>query len=517
MKPFRKPSNVISRGTQASQLAGFTRWRKLTSLLACMLLIFVLFGLVQHVTAFSHTMKKGDCLSILRETGSRIGAQGDEVQVNEDWNEQVNNFTCSLVLEKTIDERGPIMGQGFFYHEYTGIYIIPNDTTSIKPIQSAADNLVDKQSTSFHGFPAIYSTQTACEEGCMESFEWLVHDLGLQFSMMRINYEIPEGEVRSRGIPFDIFAMAESFYQVAYAHMPDAGLPEPDSGKAPGGDSDTFVMENPAVDETGGDMFGVPFGIFLLSIGLPVAGAVTGAGISAILTALSNTASAASTVYQRAVFTERFNQIIQQKIKDGYYIKNPTFAKNPDSPEFLPILKEGKDATVSFVTGSPDLGGRCGEATQWGKQWLEGPAKEIFGNETIIGNIDITREGYFERWDVNHTSVKIILPSGERLVPDVHESLIAGRAVVYDEADWIRKYANIIGGKVIVEYSGAEGQVINDLNVLGSDAGAAHIKKSDGYSEKPGYYDLLIKSFGEHPPVKPVPVEKHGKSTGLEG
>lgn len=528
MIPVRTSSSMNARNTQSHlhNLREYRRWFLL--LLAMLLVVWISLAAANYANARSNNLEEGECLAILRETASAIGAQGEERFANEDWIPQINNYNCSLDIAKTVDTRGPVMGDGYFYYENTTIQMMQNDTIRIQYSVSGPEDNYTHQSTTFHGFPAVYSEFTDCEAGCLEFFEWLVPDLRMQFTIMRINYEIPEGEVYSRGIPFDIHAMAEVFYRIAYEHMPDADLPKPAAGTTSGpdattdGDPDSGGTEEQSTDEASGDIFGVPLGIFLLSVGLPVAGAVTGAGISAIVAAVSKTAAAGSMVYQRAVFTERFDQIIKQKIKDGYYIKNPNFVKNPDSPEFLPVLKEGKDAVVSYISGSPDLGGRCGEAVKWGKQWLEEPAKEIFGSETIVSNIDIVRQGYIQNWDINHTSVKMILPDGQRLVPDVHESMVAGRAVVYNEADWIKKYADTIGGKVTVECPTEEDQVINILDGVGKDAGAAHIKRSGDYSKNPSYYDLLIKSYTENPlvklptPHKPTPAPPPDL-TGLEG
>lgn len=529
MMPVRTSSSVNSRNTRLhlQTLGEYRRWFLL--FMAMMLVGWESLAAANYANARSNSLEEGECLAILRETASAIGAQGEEEVAAENWIPQINNFTCSLDVSKTVDTRGPVMGDGYFYYEDTGIHIIYNDTIRIQYSVGGPENSFTRQSTTFHGFPAVYTKPVDCGvSGCMESFEWLVPDLRMQFSIMRINYEIPEGETQSRGIPFDIYAMAEVFYRIAYEHMPDADLPKPASGTTSGpdttsgGEPDSAGTESQNTDGASGDLFGVPLGIFLLSVGLPVAGSLAGAGLSAIISAISNTASAGNVVYQRAVFTERFDQIIKQKIKEGYYIKNPNFVKNPDSPEFLPVIKQAKDAVVSYVSGSPDLGGRCGEAVKWGKQWLEEPAKEIFGSGTVVSNIDIVRQGYFENWDINHTSTKLILPNGERLVPDVHESMVAGKAVVYNEADWVKKYANIIGGKVTVEYPSTEDEVINILEGVGKDTGAAHIKRSNSYSKNPAYFDLLIKSYTENPAVKPPAPHKPTPApppdlAGLEG
>ena len=315
--------------------------------------------------------------------------------------------------------------------------------------------------------------------------------------------------------------IANALWAEAEDNLPFTGGMITDSNQPPETDA---LNEDQSIPSGDGVLFGVPLSIVFLSLGIPIAGAISGATISAVVSALSSASTVTGVAYQKMVFKSKFDQIIQQKIKDGYYIKNPDFATNPDSPEYFPKGKEGKDALVAWATGSPDKGGRCGDATEWGKQWLTQVAIETFGQSTFVDKIDVTREGFFENWDINHRSLKLILPNGERLVPDVHESLIAGKAVVYEEKDWVKKYQDLIGsnkGDTIVERSVVEDDLINRFQFLGQDKGIKRLKSSREYLKNPTLYDQLINSYTKFPvadhipePKEPLPV---ADLKGLEG
>ena len=135
-----------------------------------------------------------------------------------------------------------------------------------------------------------------CEEGCPETFEWLVDESKLQFGISKINYEIPEGETRARGIPFDIRALAETFYGVAQERMPDLHLPPGQEGAPvqPGG----VIPGEPGAPADQGVPAdtGVPLPVALGNVAVPVAGAVAGALLALGLSGMSSGSAATASV-----------------------------------------------------------------------------------------------------------------------------------------------------------------------------------------------------------------------------
>jgi hypothetical protein len=285
---------------------------------------------------------------------------------------------------------------------------------------------------------------------------------------------------------------------------------------------------DPTVPTDSGGVFGIPPLVILGSLGIPVLGAFAGAAVASLSALLGErpvmdlpieevadeahkvideAAAEAAVLYQKNVFYGKFDQIIKQKLREHYYVKNPAFVTSPDWPEWFAGGKEVKDGVVSFVTGQEDKGGRCGEAAIWGAEWLGPDARETFGPGTYDGEIGLTRPVNHEDPVVNHISYKLILPNGERLVPEVHESLISGKAVLYTEKEWIEKYGTVVGGPPKVERFTAEDKLVDLLRQHGPEEGVRQFKLEKEYQDEARRpeLDAYIRSYLKHPPTDPIP------------
>jgi|GEM_PF-1771724 len=178
---------------------------------------------LQAVSAAPEQYQEGDCLSIMRETAGLIGAQGEEEDTYEYWNPETGELLCTTTFDKTIDERGPVMGEGYFYYENTQLHIT-NMNDEIMSTIGGPEDLFNRSVTEFHGYPALYTEDV----GCNYAYEWFIPETHMQFSIMRCNYEMKVGETQSQNIDFDIRSMAEVFYAVAYNRLPELGMNPPE-------------------------------------------------------------------------------------------------------------------------------------------------------------------------------------------------------------------------------------------------------------------------------------------------
>jgi hypothetical protein len=314
-----------------------------------------------------------------------------------------------------------------------------------------------------------------------------------------------EGNLHSDGTGEGYFSSTCQWHVTFSAEAFQAGL----TGSVPGA---PVPPKKPVLTETEG-LFGIPWGVLLASLGIPLAGAITGAMIAAVLSALSSVNVSTNIVYQKADFYSKFNEFVQQKLNEGYFIKNPGFVDSPNYPEIAPALKD------SIIAGNPEAvekGLRCGEATKLGEHWLKTVAQDTFGKDTIVTDIVINREGITDNWDINHIALRLILPNGERIIADVHESLIAKKAVLYNERDWVAKYGKIIGGNITVNRSYEEDTIVNLINKYKAKSSSwneqqkwveelkADAEGKFNYQAKNKLvYDRLIKSYMEFPPSDP--------------
>jgi hypothetical protein len=318
----------------------------------------------------------------------------------------------------------------------------------------------------------------------------------------------------------NVLPMAEALNQAAiknelYAPMPGEVVPP-------------VAPTDPTVPTDSGGVFGIPPIVILGSLGIPVLGALAGAAVASLGALLGErpvidpsvdeaadqahkvideAAAQAAVIYQKGVFYGKFDQIIKQKLDEHYYIKNPAFATSPDWPEWFAPVKDIKDWAVSKATQQEDKGGRCGEAALWGAEWLGSAARDTFGPGTYDGEIGLTRPANPEDQIVNHISYKLILPNGERLVPEIHESLITGKAVLYTEKEWIEKYGHIVGGPPKVERFNAEDKLVALLGQHGPEEGVRQFKLEEAYQDEVQrpVLDAYIRSYLKHPPTDPIP------------
>lgn len=124
--------------------------------------------------------------------------------------------------------------------------------------------------------------------------------------------------------------------------------------------------------------------------------------------------------------TNKLNEVIQQKQKQGYYIKNTSLVAKVWNQ--FPILSSARD----WVTGYQ--GGQCGEAHEWAREWAAGPLRETFGEGALIEPI-VIQNGYLPN-AVNHISTRAILPSGRRVVACFWDGMGQGKITLMSEKEW---------------------------------------------------------------------------------
>ena len=124
--------------------------------------------------------------------------------------------------------------------------------------------------------------------------------------------------------------------------------------------------------------------------------------------------------------TNKLNEVIQQKQKQGYYIKNTSLVAKVWNQ--FPILSSTRD----WVTGYQ--GGQCGEAHEWAREWAAGPLRETFGEGALIEPI-VIQNSYLPN-AVNHISTRVILPSGRRVVACFWDGMGQGKITLMSEKEW---------------------------------------------------------------------------------
>jgi hypothetical protein len=123
--------------------------------------------------------------------------------------------------------------------------------------------------------------------------------------------------------------------------------------------------------------------------------------------------------FQQAL-QDKFQQIIKDKVKEGYYVRNPNLIRKVWNN--FPI-------TSSTIEWWYDLkGGQCGEFADWGRQWVKDWAQQTYGPGVVVDSIWVGErssrypDGLLDSADAliqaNHVANRVILPNGESLVID---------------------------------------------------------------------------------------------------
>lgn len=147
----------------------------------------------------------------------------------------------------------------------------------------------------------------------------------------------------------------------------------------------------------------------------------------------------------------RFQEMVDRKIKEGYYVRNPNI--------FRKIWNQTVGRIVDWICEYK--GGQCGEFANWGKQWSEAFVRKIFGPGAIVDTIYVEERsssnirGFWDRLDslyeANHAATRVILPTGERYVLDYWQAVSDRQADpkskirIVPENKWIRKWKKKIG------------------------------------------------------------------------
>lgn len=359
--------------------------------------------------------------------------------------------------------------------------------------------------------------------------------------------------------------LAEALHQAAiknglYEPMPEEILPV-DPGEVvpgqPGAPTDQTVPT-----DTGG-LFGIPLAVILGSLGIPIAGAITGAVVSSLLSAISSTATAAAPIrppFTRELdpdelsdyffagkskeefiltrtranlsqslgeefdkftpadqanlveFQQRVHDLIQKKVKDGYYVKNPD---NDWSIPFLP--NTGVENMANQLIDQTGMlnnykGGRCGEYTNWGGSWTKDLLNQtgFRGQDICVSDIEI----HWNNID-NHGATEARFPNEIRVVVDYQQSIQSGKPVLFSEKKWISHNSWRCSQLLItpeILYDGVSGctnslKALFDGNTPIADIRSKFIEQSKDKAEARAivreFYDECLKDFQIKNPPPP--------------
>jgi len=113
-----------------------------------------------------------------------------------------------------------------------------------------------------------------------------------------------------------------------------------------------------------------------------------------------------------------FQQIVAQKMNEGYYVRNTDFLRkawNQVPGRLLDVFSGHK-------------GGQCDEYARWGKQWSEPLVRELFGEGAIVDHIAVderstrVQDGLEDHIDAlfssNHGATRVTLPNGDSYILD---------------------------------------------------------------------------------------------------
>ncbi len=191
----------------------------------------------------------------------------------------------------------------------------------------------------------------------------------------------------------------------------------------------------------------------------------------------------------------RLNDLIQQKIKDGYFVRNPNLWKKAWNNTLGRIDEWARGYT----------GGQCQEFGEWGADWSRDIVQDIFGKDTIVTDI-----AFFRNMWVNHRATRIILPNGDRVVLDFWEGVQNKEPRIYKESEWIARYRDklslgesVVGMNQEIMRSEPEITLGNMIRDYGKEAGYQRFRMVN--KKNPAEAEIIIRSYEKDPWEIPQP------------
>jgi hypothetical protein len=226
---------------------------------------------------------------------------------------------------------------------------------------------------------------------------------------------------------------------------------------------------------------------------------------------------------QLAQFRSGLDDIIRQKLEEGYYVSNPDIWQQAilDFPVLGTAMME---EVLRGAYGDRTAGGvpiephplHCQECQEEGVKWIGGLVRQTFGPGTILEQLVVNPDSYN-----NHIANQITLPNGERFIVDIWQGLKDGGARVFREEDWINAWQTKIGGSddikntIPVLRNNHEIDLDDDIRKYGVDKGIDYFRK---HSKNPEIAKTIINSYLKKPWSVPEPgAMRTPDLTGLEG
>lgn len=149
-----------------------------------------------------------------------------------------------------------------------------------------------------------------------------------------------------------------------------------------------------------------------------------------------------------------FEQSVQDKLKEGYFVKNDGFWKG--------LRHDIQDLTWWANT---EKGGRCGEYGERGMRWIKPCVDRLFGPNAIVDDIIVEEKSsvrarqpgadFSSRWnpdlmfEANHRATRVVLPDGRRFVVDYWDAISTGQGKMVPEDEWTDKWKKLVGDQLI--------------------------------------------------------------------
>lgn len=154
----------------------------------------------------------------------------------------------------------------------------------------------------------------------------------------------------------------------------------------------------------------------------------------------------------------KFQQMMNDKTDEQYFVKNEDLVTK--------IWNSLPGAMIRDWWQGNHLW-QCGEFAEWGQQWSQEFVKQTFGPGAVVDTINVQEAssaaapaGWTDIrsgrdlvnkidaiYEADHGAVRVILPTGERLVLDYWECMgrRGGQAKIYTEQEWLDKWREEIG------------------------------------------------------------------------